>query len=118
VSTPTRFEASEEKATKRPSAEIEGSWLPEFPLDAGGAHLTRLVFAVPAQPGTAISAKASRSMRTSASTQVPRIRARAAVVFIRGPPRHVGGSGVGPRGSAQVLDPTNRSEASGCPMSL
>jgi hypothetical protein len=43
VSPPTRFEANDKKATKRPSAEIEGEPLTAFPCTPVVLTLTRLV---------------------------------------------------------------------------
>jgi hypothetical protein len=87
VSPPTRFEANEEKATKRPLAEIEGPWQYSFPCTPAVLTLTRVVVPVPAQPGTAMTPKASETRRTSASILMPRIQGRVIMVVIRWPPR-------------------------------
>src|SRR5204862_6653890 len=95
---------------KRPSAEIDGSKLLSFPPAPVELTLTRLVFGVLAQPGSAIAAKTSktsRSRRRGASILLPRIRARVVVVLIRCPPRRLV-SGVRLPCRVHIHDPTRR----------
>src|SRR5205823_12136640 len=96
---------------KRPSAEIDGSKLLSFPPAPVELMLTRLVFGVLAQPGSAIAAKTSKTSRSrgrGASILGPRIRARVVVVLIRCSPRPEGGCGVRLPRRVHVLDPTRR----------
>jgi hypothetical protein len=67
VSPATRFGANESKATKRPSAEIEGAPLPPFASAPAELTLTRSVVAVPARASPASIRAEARNTTSAAS---------------------------------------------------